>query len=149
MSFFLFLAHTTFRRTNSLISLLPPTIVTFDLSIKRKRGRERGRKRKREGGRTRTPSADNTERARGVAFVCALLQRRRRPPESRIRYRSISPGTGSGALLRFLYFIPPGSGPIKSALQYACRRGGERQNRGRRGNRLAFRTWPRAHARVS
>lgn len=56
--------------------------------------------------------------------------------ESRIRYRSISPGTGSGALLRFLYFIPPGSGPIKSALQYACR-----------GTRLAFRTWPRAHVR--
>lgn len=88
---------------------------------------DRGRQKKR----TRTASADNTgaaaaTAAAGLRCVC-LRAREGAPAESRIRYRSISPGTGSGALLRFLYFIPPGSGPIKSALQYACG-----------GTRLAF-----------
>lgn len=84
---------------------------------------DRGRQKKR----TRTASADNTgAAAAGLRCVC-LRAREGASTESRIRYRSISPGTGSGALLRFLYFIPPGSGPIKSALQYACG-----------GTRLAF-----------
>lgn len=94
----------------------------------------RGRAKKKK--RTRAASADNTGAAAATAAAvvaaaglrCVCLRAREgAPAESRIRYRSISPGTGSGALLRFLYFIPPGSGPIKSALQYACR-----------GTRLAF-----------
>jgi len=71
-----------------------------------------------------------------VRCVCLPRARKGAAAESRIRYRGISPGTGSGALLRFLYFIPPGPGPIKSALQYACG-----------GTRLAFLVPDRAHAR--
>lgn len=50
---------------------------------------------------------------------------RRRIPDTEQKH----PGTGSDALLRFLYFIPLGSGPIKSTLQYAW------------GLRSTFGTW--------